>query len=204
MLLAELNLQVLTVWTKPRFYIDIDTLRLKGGSLDAGLHQFTLAAEGTGPSIVTSVSISDSIHWAVSGIEIGDTMQSKKLLQGELQFKGASVSGDYPVTLQIRSTPCDTVLTRTVIMSWKSSAVEEDSTPQWLTAYPIPATSLLNVEAPIGSELKLLDILGHQVISITSSSQTTIFDVRALPAGGYILVVEAGGQIKSRSVSVTR
>jgi hypothetical protein len=191
-------------WTTPRFYIEIDTLRLKGGTLDAGLHQFTLFAEGNLPSFVTSVSISDSVHWEISGVEIGDTLQFKTLLHGELRFKGASAWGDYPVTLRITSTPCDTVLTRTVIMHWTGSGVDEEVATPLLVVYPLPASSLLNVEAPIGSEIMLLDLLGRELIKTKADLSSSVLDVSQLAEGSYILMTKHEGRVESRKVVIHR
>jgi hypothetical protein len=191
-------------WTGPRFYIEIDTLRLKGGALVDGYHQFTLFAEGNLPSFVTSVSISDSVHWEISGVEIGDTLQFKTLLHGELRFKGASAWGDYPVALRITSTPCDTVLTRTVIMHWTGSGVDEEvATPQ-LVVYPLPASSLLNVETPIGSEIIILDLLGHELIKTKADLSSSVLDVGQLAEGSYILMTKHEGRVESRKVVIQR
>ena len=59
-----------------------------------------------------------------------------------------------------------------------------------ITIYPNPATDLLTIaRAHKGSELRILNMPGQQMIHTTIKSEREIIDIRSLPAGSYIIEI---------------
>lgn len=62
--------------------------------------------------------------------------------------------------------------------------------------YPNPAQNLVTIaHAPIGSEIKLLDLQGRELISQKATSEITELNIQALPQGLYMLKV---GNVKQK------
>lgn len=199
------HIQSLYLWTRPRFYIDVDTLRLKwDGSDDSPFDHWQLMADGGYPSTITSLAISDSLHWQVLGAKVGDTLNTRHLVRGETTFKDAKIPGVYPVTLQITTSPCDTVLTRTVIMSVLTSGVAATSKGRPLNVYPSPASDVLHVELSSPAMVRLFDVLGREVMVSKLITAEEEIDVRGLTSGQYILVADYGDKRESRSIAIAR
>lgn len=171
-----------------------DTLRLR----------VTLENIGDEPYWVTRTIISDPFHWSIVGFDTSTPVTRNNPRSFYLRFKGSNTPGSYPVTLSIQGEPCDTILSRTVFVTIASSDVEAERGPFPLRVFPIPASSILHLDAPFGAESKLVDHLGREVMSMTSSSCNSDLDVRRLPTGSYILVVSDAGRNDVRRVTIAR
>jgi hypothetical protein len=64
--------------------------------------------------------------------------------------------------------------------------------------YPNPAIDYLNVNAPVGAEIMLVDMQGKQLKTITSVAEKSQFDVMTLNSGLYFITVRHEGQQSTR------
>ncbi len=60
--------------------------------------------------------------------------------------------------------------------------------------YPNPAIDYLNVNAPVGAEITLVDMQGKQLKTITSVAEKSQFDVMTLKSGLYFISVRYQGR----------
>ena len=199
---SEVRLDSRIKWSGPRFYIEIDTIRYEGGAGAERFHQFTLTNDGNLPSVIEEILLTDTTHWALSGVEVGDSLQSRKILSGEVRFKGAIDPGVYPVDLRVSSSNCDTVLSRTIVMSLSASKVATEHAEVSTRVYPLPAKDVLNVEASFEVEIKLLDMLGRTLIERKADHGVTAIGIEALPAGNYLLTLSGNGGVESQIVTI--
>jgi Secretion system C-terminal sorting domain len=70
------------------------------------------------------------------------------------------------------------------------------------TVYPVPATSVINIDNVVLDRATLYDSTGHRVginTTVNKSSNNTI-NTSNLPRGSYTLMLESNGEIVSRNI----
>ncbi len=87
-------------------------------------------------------------------------------------------------------------------MECSTSSVGTDLVLSEVTAYPVPASNVLNVEAAVGTQLTLVDMVGREVSTTLATGTLTTFDVSELTEGTYLLRAIADGQMWSTKVLV--
>ena len=70
------------------------------------------------------------------------------------------------------------------------TSIEPDKNSNFVVIYPNPANLLVTIsKAPLGTEIKLLDLQGRELISQKATSENTELNLQALPQGLYLLKV---------------
>jgi hypothetical protein len=85
-------------------------------------------------------------------------------------------------------------------MECSTSSVGTDLVLSEVTAHPVPASNVLNVEAAVGTQLTLVDMVGREVSTTLATGTLTTFDVSELTEGTYLLRAIADGQMWSTKV----
>jgi hypothetical protein len=71
--------------------------------------------------------------------------------------------------------------------------------------YPNPATDHLTIGGlTTGSQLRVLDVVGREVLSATSIDAQHMIDVNALTEGNYVLQIIFDGKLRAEKFSVRR
>lgn len=76
-------------------------------------------------------------------------------------------------------------------------ALDEIALVNQVSVYPNPAVNQLSVDAPLGSEIKVFNIFGQEVLAGLTVQENQLLDVSAFDAGIYILRVFHAGQMTS-------
>ena len=70
------------------------------------------------------------------------------------------------------------------------TALEDVTTGQQVTVYPIPADASLNINAPAGSSAVLMTMDGRPVYSSNSTGSNIVIATASLPPGNYLLSIK--------------
>lgn len=85
-----------------------------------------------------------------------------------------------------------------------SAVTKEDHAPRY-SIYPNPASALLTIEGlAADGVVRLLDIMGREIITRTSGSSKLTLDVHGLPAGNYVLEIWSDGSPRFEKISIQR
>lgn len=106
------------------------------------------------------------------------------------------------VTNNNGSTSGDDIFTAVMMVPESTIGISELSLDKMIEVYPNPATSQLNMNLPLNSEIKIFDNNGREVMNRTGSTQIETFDVSTLVNGMYFVRISHDGQIASRSIIV--
>lgn len=74
------------------------------------------------------------------------------------------------------------------------SAVGDDLLADVIKAYPNPATDYVNLDLPQGAEIRIVDMLGHRMLSKQNTNRLERIDISGLEKGIYFLQVLHEGE----------
>lgn len=86
-----------------------------------------------------------------------------------------------------------TIYTSSKITGEQVASVGNELLANKVSVYPNPATDYVNVAIPAGSEIKLYDMVGRQLISIPQTSHKERLNISSFDQGMYFLQVEHEG-----------
>ena len=69
-----------------------------------------------------------------------------------------------------------------------------------ITVYPNPAQDFLNVQAPLGSKVEILNTIGQLVFSLVVEQEFSSIQISSLPAGAYMVRVQKDHQVITERV----
>lgn len=145
-------------------------------------------------------------RWSFNPIDTVLSLKPDRTITLTAAFAGADLPGDYRATFRLHSTPCDLPLSSTITARVQETNVVREvvSDEPFLRLYPLPASSILNVESAQASQLTILDLLGREMVCVHSHSTIAELDVRALPVGNYVLVASKEGRVGSQMITIER
>ena len=65
--------------------------------------------------------------------------------------------------------------------------------------YPNPASEYINIKLPLHAAVKVIDNIGREIMSFTTSAETTKLDISSLEQGIYYMQIQSDGQVVARS-----
>ena len=87
-----------------------------------------------------------------------------------------------------------------------NSATASESTPtsSLFTVYPNPVRDVLSIEAPVATNVSILDVMGRVVATMSTTSGISRIDLSPFPAGAYLVRFESDARPVVRSVLSVR
>lgn len=145
----------------------------------AGSNQrVTHTSEGTAPS-------GDSNSWETTWVAPADGA-------GKVTFYTAlnAANGN-------NSTSGDQIYTSKLAVNEASTGIAGLSLENQVEIYPNPANSVVNITTPGGSEIRMIDITGQEVLTIEETSEKEAVDVSFLSKGIYFVRISSGTDVAS-------
>jgi hypothetical protein len=134
---------------------------------------------------ITHWSVEGDQRWELLPIDTNRAIRNTSFIPVNMRFNGASSPGEYAVTFRVWGTPCDTVLTRTLIARVGLANVAQLSTST-ISLEVLPDRLLLH-----GLEeftYSISSITGSQVVQGRTTGGS--IDIGSLSAGIYLLHVQ--------------
>lgn len=87
----------------------------------------------------------------------------------------------------------DQIYTSTMSVSQSAVGIGNDLLAAKVQVYPNPAANFVNLDIPEGSDIRLIDMLGHKVLDIKNTSASERVNISQLQQGVYFVQVLNGG-----------
>lgn len=193
-----LSVSITNITTRIGFTIPSDTSVVEMTNGDPVTLTYDIRNMGGGEAKLTAVE-EDSPYWEVAEFDSTTKLISLNRAWVRMRFLGTGDYGSYPVTMRVHSTPCNTVLTKTLIASYHPLSIPTPKA-ETLAVYPQPASSLLTIDYEGPFSYTLIDVLGNPILEGSSITSRVQLNVERLPRGSYFLQVHAEGHVLSRNV----
>lgn len=87
----------------------------------------------------------------------------------------------------------DQIYTSTLFVDEMTTGIGDDLLANQVKIYPNPATNFLNIDLPNGSEVRVVDMLGHQLVNAVQTNKSERLDISGFDNGIYFVQVLHNG-----------